>query len=32
MPATVEIVAAAGQYDTTKNVFTAQRLAVLLSN
>jgi hypothetical protein len=32
MPATVEIVAAAGQYDTAKNVFTAQRLAVLLSN
>ena len=32
MPATVQIVAAAGQYDTAKNVFTAQRLAVLLSN
>ena len=32
MPATVEIVAAVGQYDTAKNVFTAQRLAVLLSN
>jgi hypothetical protein len=32
MPATVEIVAAAGQYDTAKNVFTATRLAVLLSN
>jgi hypothetical protein len=32
MPATVEIVAAAGSYDTAKNVFSAQRLAVLLSN
>jgi len=32
MPATVEIIAAAGQYDTAKNVFTATRLAVLLSN
>lgn len=32
LPATVEIVAAAGQYDTTNNVLTAQRLAVLLSN
>jgi hypothetical protein len=32
MPATVEIVAAAGSYDTAKNVFTAKRLAVLLSN
>jgi hypothetical protein len=32
MPATVQIVAAAGQYDTAKNVFTVQRLAVLLSN
>jgi hypothetical protein len=28
----VEIVAAAGQYDTANNVFTAHRLAVLLSN
>jgi hypothetical protein len=32
VPATVEIVAAAGQYDSTNNVFTMQRLAVLLSN
>jgi len=32
VPATVDIVAAAGQYDTTNNVFAAQRLAVLLSN
>jgi len=32
MPATVEIVAAAGSYDTAKNVFTAKRLAVLLGN
>jgi hypothetical protein len=32
MPATVEIVAAAGSYDTAKNVFTANHLAVLLSN
>jgi hypothetical protein len=31
-PATVEIVAAAGQYDATNNVLTAQRLAVLLRN
>jgi hypothetical protein len=29
---TVLAVAAAGQYDTGKNVFTAQRLVVLLSN
>ena len=32
MPANVEIVAAAGGYDAAKNVFTAKRLAVLLSN
>jgi Domain of unknown function (DUF4382) len=29
---TVDAVAATGQYDTTTNVFTAQRLVVLLSN
>jgi hypothetical protein len=32
VPATVEIFVAAGQYDTTNNVITAQRVAVLLSN
>jgi hypothetical protein len=29
---TVDIVAAEGTYDSTKDVLTAQRLAVLLSN
>jgi hypothetical protein len=31
-PPTVDTVAATGQYDTTTNVFTAQRLVFLLSN
>jgi hypothetical protein len=31
-PTTVDAVAAVGQYDSTTNVFTAQALAVLLSN